>query len=76
MLTTPKGLTPWTEGIAPRHLKNALLPGQGWGAVPEITHRKGQKSTFIYGNDAKVKTVPNVPLGFSGYGMTNAKHFW
>ena len=59
MLTTPKGLTPCTEGTHPRHLKNALLPGQGWGVSPKITNRMGQKRTFIYGNDARAKNSPD-----------------
>ena len=45
------------------------------GFAPEITHQRGQKSTFIDGNGAKAKTVPHVTLGFPEYGMTNGSNF-
>ena len=41
--------------------------GPGAGVYPEIPHRRGQKSTFM-GMTPRLKTVPNVPLGFPEYG--------
>ena len=76
MQTTPKGLTPWTDGtLLPPTSQKCVAVGSEAVGCPEITHRRGQKSTFIYGNDTKAKTVPNVPLGFPEYGMTNASNF-
>ena len=59
-----------------RHLKNALLPGLGWGLPPKSPIEGGKKvHLFIYGNDAKAKTVPIVPLGFPESGITTASNF-
>ena len=70
-----KRFAPWTEGTTPRHLKNALLLGQGWWVAPEITHRRGQKVHLFMGMTARLKTVSNLPLGFPEYGMTKAHNF-
>ena len=40
------------------------------GFAPEITHQRGQKSTFTCGNGGKAKIVPHVTLGFPEYGMS------
>ena len=54
MQTTPKGLTPWTEGTPPPDISKMRGCRVRGG---EFTNRSGHKSTFIYGNDAKAKTV-------------------
>ena len=45
------------------------------GLPPKSPIEGGKKvHLFIYGNDAKAKTVLIVPLGFPEYGITNASN--
>ena len=66
-------MTPWTELTTPQHFKNSVL--LGWGVAPEVKHQRGQKVHLFMGMTPRLKTVPNVPLGFPEYGMTNASKF-
>ena len=50
-----------------RRLKMRCCQVWAGEVATEITHQRGLKSTFIYGNGAKAKTVPYVTLGFPEY---------
>ena len=52
------------------------MPAILGGAFPLPATPKGcENGAFIYRNDANVKTLSNLFLGFPEYGMTNGSNF-
>ena len=71
----PIGLTPRTKGTTSRHPKNALLPGLDWGLLLKPRVKGGKKVRLFMGMAPRLKTVPNVPMRFPDYGITNVSNF-
>ena len=59
----------------PTHLKIALLSGRGGGFPPKSPIEGDKKVHLFMGMTPRLKTMPNVPLGFPEYGMANASTF-